>query len=116
MRALAALSVRSASATSGRRSTRSDGRPGVTAGSVGIASARGIENVDGSAPTSTAISSSIPARSPAIAAARARALDSRPEEHTSELQSLMRISYAVFWLTKKKQLMNYTTQLNIQHD
>src|SRR3546814_1551684 len=30
---------------------------------------------------------------------------SRSEEHTSELQSLMRISYAVFCLTKKK----YTT-------
>src|SRR3546814_6212816 len=29
-------------------------------------------------------------------------LDSRSEEHTSELQSLMRISYAVFCLTKKK--------------
>src|SRR3546814_4252064 len=27
---------------------------------------------------------------------------SRSEEHTSELQSLMRISYAVFCLTKKK--------------
>src|SRR3546814_6949380 len=27
----------------------------------------------------------------------------RSEEHTSELQSLMRISYAVFWLNKKKQ-------------
>src|SRR3546814_10350553 len=26
----------------------------------------------------------------------------RPEEHTSELQSLMRISYAVFCLKKKK--------------
>src|SRR3546814_2972094 len=29
-------------------------------------------------------------------------LDGRSEEHTSELQSLMRISYAVFCLTKKK--------------
>src|SRR3546814_8156916 len=29
--------------------------------------------------------------------------DLRSEEHTSELQSLMRISYAVFCLTKKKQ-------------
>src|SRR3546814_8177663 len=29
-------------------------------------------------------------------------LDERSEEHTSELQSLMRISYAVFCLTKKK--------------
>src|SRR3546814_3559493 len=31
----------------------------------------------------------------------------RSEEHKSELQSLMRISYAVFWLKKKKQ---YNTQ------
>src|SRR3546814_10917584 len=30
--------------------------------------------------------------------------DARSEEHTSELQSLMRISYAVFGLKKKKQL------------
>src|SRR3546814_1061584 len=30
------------------------------------------------------------------------ALPSRSEEHTSELQSLMRISYAVFCLKKKK--------------
>src|SRR3546814_5346192 len=28
----------------------------------------------------------------------------RSEEHTSELQSLMRISYAVFFLTKKKKI------------
>src|SRR3546814_6383757 len=44
---------------------------------------------------------------------RARALDERPrpprsEEHTSELQSLMRISYAVFCLKKKTQ---YTSTL-----
>src|SRR3546814_9953542 len=32
---------------------------------------------------------------------RARRGDGRSEEHTSELQSLMRISYAVFCLTKK---------------
>src|SRR3546814_7717145 len=35
----------------------------------------------------------------------------RSEEHTSELQSLMRISYAVFCLKKKKK--NQTTQYNI---
>src|SRR3546814_8185390 len=35
----------------------------------------------------------------------------RSEEHTSELQSLMRISYAVFCLKKKKQ----TQHQNIQH-
>src|SRR3546814_9552052 len=33
---------------------------------------------------------------------RARALRDRSEEHTSELQSLLRISYAVFFLKKKK--------------
>src|SRR3546814_3128416 len=33
-----------------------------------------------------------------------RVWSSRSEEHTSELQSLMRISYAVFCLKKKKQL------------
>src|SRR3546814_2013365 len=32
----------------------------------------------------------------------------RSEEHTSELQSLMRISYAVFCLKKKKQLQHHT--------
>src|SRR3546814_8422378 len=34
----------------------------------------------------------------------------RSEEHTSELQSLMRISYAVFCLTKKKQQNNTIPQ------
>src|SRR3546814_6796122 len=39
-----------------------------------------------------------------------QALDqARSEEHTSELQSLMRISYAVFCLKKKKQTNNTTT-------
>src|SRR3546814_8389534 len=37
----------------------------------------------------------------------------RSEEHTSELQSLMRISYAVFCLNKKKQ--QYTKQSNKPH-
>src|SRR3546814_9955623 len=34
----------------------------------------------------------------------------RSEEHTSELQSLMRISYAVFCLKKKKEHTNTTTE------
>src|SRR3546814_3271023 len=38
---------------------------------------------------------------------------SRSEEHTSELQSLMRISYAVFCLTKKKTTINTTTYTTI---
>src|SRR3546814_4252625 len=33
----------------------------------------------------------------------------RSEEHTSELQSLMRISYAVFCLKKKSKIRNNTT-------
>src|SRR3546814_9874424 len=36
----------------------------------------------------------------------------RSEEHTSELQSLMRISYAVFCL-KKKKIKTYTTPCRI---
>src|SRR3546814_16240314 len=47
-----------------------------------------------------------PARAPG--AARRRGSSIRSEEHTSELQSLMRISYAVFCLTKKK----YNTTIN----
>src|SRR3546814_5740164 len=53
----------------------------------------------------------------------------RSEEHTSELQSLMRISYAVFCLKKKNKTNNYkhntthtiqvkthiTTKINKQH-
>src|SRR3546814_1090620 len=38
-------------------------------------------------------------------------LRERSEEHTSELQSLMRISYAVFCLKKKKNI-NTTTHAN----
>src|SRR3546814_4194252 len=37
----------------------------------------------------------------------------RSEEHTSELQSLMRISYAVFCLKKKKRNIRKRTPTNI---
>src|SRR3546814_2515064 len=54
-----------------------------------------------------------PGKSPAIIAAprgnpnpAPRELQRRSEEHTSELQSLMRISYAVFCLKKKKKKHN----------
>src|SRR3546814_6729373 len=42
-----------------------------------------------------------------------RSRSKRSEEHTSELQSLMRISYAVFCLKKKK--INTTTTSNTHH-
>src|SRR3546814_4933861 len=38
--------------------------------------------------------------------------DERSEEHTSELQSLIRISYAVFCLKTKKQEGNNNTEVN----
>src|SRR3546814_5229045 len=44
---------------------------------------------------------------------REAALLQRSEEHTSELQSLMRISYAVFCLKKKKKNTDIMKNLNI---
>src|SRR3546814_4096225 len=48
-----------------------------------------------------------------------RALPTRSEEHTSELQSLMRISYAVFCLKKKttniNDTMHHSTTQHKQH-
>src|SRR3546814_1666990 len=42
---------------------------------------------------------------------RITSLVPRSEEHTSELQSLMRISYAVFCLKKKNKQLNHLTLL-----
>src|SRR3546814_9473257 len=42
--------------------------------------------------------------------------DLRSEEHTSELQSLMRISYAVFCLKKKKKPQKLNTQQTTNQD
>src|SRR3546814_5337136 len=39
----------------------------------------------------------------------------RSEEHTSELQSLMRISYAVFCLKKKKHTTHMITHKTVQY-
>src|SRR3546814_3335999 len=43
----------------------------------------------------------------------AHGVTARSEEHTSELQSLMRISYAVFCLKKKKSYNYINTNTNI---
>src|SRR3546814_8616696 len=43
-------------------------------------------------------------------------LGDRSEEHTSELQSLMRISYAVFCLKKKKKTTNHNTTRKQLHN
>src|SRR3546814_3632634 len=46
---------------------------------------------------------------------RAAFVECRSEEHTSELQSLMRISYAVFCLKKKKQIKQSIDHIQTQH-
>src|SRR3546814_6364692 len=45
----------------------------------------------------------------------ARRRTGRSEEHTSELQSLMRISYAVFCLKKKNNKKSQTTHTSEEH-
>src|SRR3546814_2909999 len=40
----------------------------------------------------------------------------RSEDHTSELQSLMRISYAFFCLNKKTKLLPYNTDITLNHN
>src|SRR3546814_5080860 len=47
--------------------------------------------------------------------ARSCAAIFRSEEHTSELQSLMRISYAVFCLKKKKHKKKPTIENTLEH-
>src|SRR3546814_8980578 len=49
-----------------------------------------------------------PLRAGVAVGQRARVFVGRSEEHTSELQSLMRISYAVFCLKKKKNITTVT--------
>src|SRR3546814_2075090 len=58
--------------------------------------------VCGVAPT---VAGRLPSRSPSLSNSR---ITARSEEHTSELQSLMRISYAVFCLKKKINTTNTT--------
>src|SRR3546814_1079413 len=53
-------------------------------------------------------------RRPTRRLGRLQAQLSRSEEHTSELQSLMRISYAVFCLKKKKKTHCNTYSYNIK--
>src|SRR3546814_6979809 len=52
-------------------------------------------------------------RAPTSSAMRVDDTRTRSEEHTSELQSLMRISYAVFCLNKK--IQKHKAKLNTRH-
>src|SRR3546814_767628 len=58
----------------------------------------------GAAVPETPTTASADAYSALVSAANPLAAEARSEEHTSELQSLMRISYAVFCLKKKNQI------------
>src|SRR3546814_10334727 len=61
-----------------------------------------------------AVSGSGPYRAVQVPAPAPRGRSRRTEEHTSELQSLMRISYAVFCLKKKKTTTQTTTKQHIK--
>src|SRR3546814_10703290 len=74
-----------------------------------------IEAVNSPAPFTASDASAKGSASPPISYLRllvvACVMKTRSEEHTSELQSLMRISYAVFCLKKKK-----TKKHHVQHN
>src|SRR3546814_2115413 len=65
--------------------------------------ADGADHLPSSSRSSTGTSSSAMIASSSAPTCFQRTMPSRSDEHTSELQSLMRISYAVFCLKKKKQ-------------
>src|SRR3546814_9722978 len=82
-------------------------------GRLGGACVRGVggDAVGVHAALDAALGRDVPAREGQAGASVARG-DLRSEEHTSELQSLMRISYAVFCLKKKKTEQQDNIQLN----
>src|SRR3546814_3361776 len=74
----------------------------------------GRTDASSAAPLPTATRQSMTAwraRHAVRASGRSPDLQGRSEEHTSELQSLMRISYAVFCLKKKIQMSHTTTTI-----
>src|SRR3546814_8216597 len=70
------------------------------------------------------IAAILPSLTPMLVSASPPGVNTRPflrmrrsEEHTSELQSLMRISYAVFCLKKKNKIIHINIiTTNAQHD
>src|SRR3546814_7317610 len=71
---------------------------------AGARRGRGVEKIRCLADeTLQFVAQKVPIDGKALILVRSAALHFRSEEHTSELQSLMRISYAVFCLKKKNQ-------------
>src|SRR3546814_3717634 len=76
--------------------------------------ADGADHLPSSSRSSTGTSSSAMIASSSAPTCFQRTMPSaRSEEHTSELQSLMRISYAVFCLKKKNKLSSIDAQAHI---
>src|SRR3546814_158240 len=86
---------------------------GVIAGAYDIAIACGVESMSRVPMGSTAVGGDgyapLADRYPEGLAHQGVGAELRSEEHTSELQSLMRISYAVFCLKKKNKITNRNT-------
>src|SRR3546814_5116889 len=76
---------------------------------AGIASVSSLRNAIGVPPSARVRTESSP-----LSGRKTRRHTSRSEEHTSELQSLMRISYAVFCLKKKINESKLRTQHKLQ--
>src|SRR3546814_5048089 len=66
-------------------------------------------------PSENVETSALPGRTPSSRHTASASGRFRSEEHTSELQSLMRRSYAVFCL-KKKNINLYTTSQQLHHN
>src|SRR3546814_3669303 len=66
-------------------------------------------------PISEVCGSSGSTRTPGASSLRCSTTTGRSEEHTSELQSLMRISYAVFCLKKKKKHLTKSQHKHTHH-
>src|SRR3546814_5235128 len=73
----------------------------------------GIRSAAGRSSSSIGVTQLRPSRRPS--SERPRLPTERSEEHTSELQSLMRISYAVFCLKKKKKHYKTNTKSSKTH-
>src|SRR3546814_3653672 len=82
---------------------------GTAAGAAAVGEARFIAR----SPCRRRRPPSPPPRPPRARASRPAGWDWRSDEHTSELQSLMRISYAVFCLKKKKINISHSEKINL---
>src|SRR3546814_2014526 len=83
-------------------------RPGISTREIPAASAT-LQTTNGPPPPNAASVVSDEMFANLVSASATLATQARSEEHTSELQSLMRISYAVFCLKKKKKQTEINT-------